>query len=553
MRIPSRFRAETKYVEATEKKANVNLPMMARVGRGDAASTLRVAGRDNFYHIRLINDPHRLTQCFSPVVALAYDDYIYVAKASDRKLTYYEFVAFIETVGGVSSPLINARGIIIPDNLVQGFYIEDDDSVGAGTPEYLRIVTTDGGQALEWNFNNDDVNFIINANAIPSAFDLDGALGGITLAGPSVQVPDNWWLGLGGAAGRLVFDVTPAPDQVVLTAADLNMAGNDIIIPDAQADAMHVIDDTTAIEFQRFVTTAATQATVFNNGEADVDFRVAASGITNAFFVQGSDGFVGLGTAAPSEMLHLLSSVSTEPVLLLENTNADALAHVLEFYKNSAGPADNDDLGAIDFYGETSTGAKERYAYILSESLDVTNGDTGGSLRFQVVMDATERNLLEIKGYNGSVNEGEVVVNENGQDVDFRVEAAGAANALFVEGSTGYVGVGLASPQGHFHQFGAVSGLMHWEYNGLAGVAQTIIPNAAGDVTEMIYVQSVVTEVTGAGREGHTSWVEPGGSQIIYDDGVDTVTLSVAAAGNVTIVRTAGADTFRVSLWLMWI
>lgn len=39
-----------------------------------------------------------------------------------------------------------------------------------------------------------------------------------------------------------------------------------------------------------------------------------------------------------------------------------------------------------------------------------------------------------------------IIVNEAGADVDFRVEASGEANALFVEGSTGNVGIGTGTP-----------------------------------------------------------------------------------------------------------
>lgn len=38
----------------------------------------------------------------------------------------------------------------------------------------------------------------------------------------NLTMADDAWIGLGGAAGRLVFDSTPAPDQLEVTAADLN-------------------------------------------------------------------------------------------------------------------------------------------------------------------------------------------------------------------------------------------------------------------------------------------------------------------------------------------
>ncbi|KKM19381.1 hypothetical protein LCGC14_1656250, partial [marine sediment metagenome] len=43
------------------------------------------------------------------------------------------------------------------------------------------------------------------------------------------------------------------------------------------------------------------------------------------------------------------------------------------------------------------------------------------------------------------------VFNEAGADVDFRVEGVGAANALFVQGSDGNVGIGTSTPQRNLH------------------------------------------------------------------------------------------------------
>jgi len=39
-----------------------------------------------------------------------------------------------------------------------------------------------------------------------------------------------------------------------------------------------------------------------------------------------------------------------------------------------------------------------------------------------------------------------ITINDSGNDADFRVEGVGAENALFVQGSDGYVGIGTASP-----------------------------------------------------------------------------------------------------------
>jgi len=44
---------------------------------------------------------------------------------------------------------------------------------------------------------------------------------------------------------------------------------------------------------------------VFNEDSADVDFRVESNNIDDALFVQGSDGFVGIGTQSPSSPLDI--------------------------------------------------------------------------------------------------------------------------------------------------------------------------------------------------------------------------------------------------------
>ena len=63
-------------------------------------------------------------------------------------------------------------------------------------------------------------------------------------------------------------------------------------------------------------------AITINDSGADADFRVEGSGAENALFVQGSDGNVGIGTAAPTEMLHLQGSGNIKSVI--ESTDATA-------------------------------------------------------------------------------------------------------------------------------------------------------------------------------------------------------------------------------------
>ncbi len=72
-------------------------------------------------------------------------------------------------------------------------------------------------------------------------------------------------------------------------------------------------------------------------------------------------------------------------------------------------------------------------------------------------------------------SEGAVTINDSGADVDFRVEGSGAANALFVQGSDGKVGIGTNSPTSVFEisgtgaQYSKVANGSNKAYMGVAG------------------------------------------------------------------------------------
>ena len=91
-----------------------------------------------------------------------------------------------------------------------------------------------------------------------------------------------------------------------------------------------------------------------------------------------------------------------------------------------------------------------------------------------------------------------------------------------------------------------------WGYNGVDGTARTIIANGTGDVTEGITVQYVASEVTGTDSYGGIVYLEPSDSFAINTDGTNALTLACAADGSVTIQRTAGTDTYKVMLWMVW-
>jgi len=190
----------------------------------------------------------------------------------------------------------------------------------------------------------------------------------------------------------------------------------------------------------------------FTNHSSDASsmyFATAYEGNTRNKMMITPTGKVGIGTDAPTELLHLKSSTSAKPTLLIENTHADINAGTLDFMKNTGdnSEADDDLLGIIRFKGDDSANVMNTYASIAGYSQHVANEDESGGLTIEILHDGTAKNMFEINSYGqGVVGDGTIVFNEQGNDMDFRVEAVGAANALFVKGSDGKVGIGTDDP-----------------------------------------------------------------------------------------------------------
>ena len=81
--------------------------------------------------------------------------------------------------------------------------------------------------------------------------------------------------------------------------------------------------------------------------------------------------------------LEVESSAASEPVVTIKNTNAGTTAGSLRFTKDGASAADDDVLGAVDFYGEDSTAASTQYVNIEAISADITDGAENGTLNFK--------------------------------------------------------------------------------------------------------------------------------------------------------------------------
>ena len=161
-----------------------------------------------------------------------------------------------------------------------------------------------------------------------------------------------------------------------------------------------------------------------------------------------------------SDMLSLGSSESGKPVVTLSNTNTDAVAPVLNFWKDVVG-ANDDKLGTIRFIGEddgTGGFAYQSFAEIVGSIKNAVAGSEAGRLEF---------NIAE---YDGTVTTG---LKLEGQPDDGEIDVtigAGAASTTTIAGDL-HVGGETITSDGYSGQ-STSAGTLSWN-----GATCKIFPN----------------------------------------------------------------------------
>jgi len=151
-----------------------------------------------------------------------------------------------------------------------------------------------------------------------------------------------------------------------------------------------------------------TGGAVFNEGGADVDFRVESSGNANMLFVDGGADAVGIG----------VSDVA-DAKLVIQSTGVDGT------YANVLSAQYSGNSNEHNVIGTTVSSTAANSGFIFKAS------DGGGSTGTTEVLKLTRAGAI---------------FNDGGADQDFRVESSGNANMLFVDGGSDRVGIGTGSP-----------------------------------------------------------------------------------------------------------
>lgn len=129
------------------------------------------------------------------------------------------------------------------------------------------------------------------------------------------------------------------------------------------------------------------------------------------------------------------------------------------------------------------------------------------------------------------------------------------SQSLFVEGITpgvAYKPVVINGTVIEF-RFSNGAGAKLAKLTGIVGSAQSVIADAAGDVTLVLSGTFTVSDGAGNVAGGVITATAPSGTFNLYDDGgTNTCQLQISAGGAVTVIRTAGSRTYAVNLNLNW-
>ena len=169
----------------------------------------------------------------------------------------------------------------------------------------------------------------------------------------------------------------------VTTIAGLTSGGDANTVKIESGDAFNVVSGVTTLN----------GGVVLNENSADVDFRVESDANTHALFLEGSTGNIGIGTSSPP------SYGSTFTVLQANNTAS----------------------GIVQANNSTNSVTTEIEA-------EGTRGAVGTRTNHDFVIKTNQTERMRIKS-------SEVVINEDGADQDFRIEADANENTFKIDAS----------------------------------------------------------------------------------------------------------------------
>jgi hypothetical protein len=222
------------------------------------------------------------------------------------------------------------------------------------------------------------------------------------------------------------------------------------------------------------------------NGDLDVD------GTTNLDVVD-IDGAVDMAStlqvdgAITSSAGATITTADNTNQLTLVSTDADAaVGPVLDLYRNSGSPADDDFLGKINFRGRNDNSQDVDYGFLSYFISDASDGTEDAFMQMGLMIGGSATLMLE-------ASPTEIAFNQSGSGQNFRVETSATTHALFVDNSNNHVNIGGSSDLG---------GLL----------------NVAGDINLVVGSGNPAFTIKTAGTGNNPSIAYRAGDNVVFDN-----------------------------------
>ena len=337
----------------------------------------------------------------------------------------------------------------------------------------------------------------------------------------------------------------------------LTGTANQIIITDNGANSTVVlslpqdIDTVSSPTFVDLTLSGLTEGSVLFSGPGGLISEDNAS-----FFWDDSSNELGIGTNTPGA------------TLVVQRNNDDAAGVGLYLTANSTSPTTNDVVGTISFRGKNSTGSELTYGRISYTIADPLSGAEDGIFKFDSTINGVILTFFEAANY--------VNIGNASDDIDISLLSQVGSPAVFVDSSTGNVGMGTNAPSAKLHAIKTTEqarfGYDTSNYStltmsstgrltiGLVGSNQTIaIGNSAGasqTATNGVFIgqnaganATTTTESIFIGRNAGQTALQAANSIFIGVNAGDTDAVNNSSSGtSIAIGRYAGTGGFKDSI-----
>jgi hypothetical protein len=165
---------------------------------------------------------------------------------------------------------------------------------------------------------------------------------------------------------------------------------------------------------------------------------------TDTLYVDSTNNRVGVNNASPTVSLDVAGTgrflkADNTSNLILETTDDDTgSGPLLDLFRNSATPADGDNLANIRFRGVNDAAAELSYAQIRAEIIDASSGTMDGKLELRVQRNGTVEDKI-------TCNADGVIINNAASNTDFQVKSNSLNSMIFMNAANSSLGIGSSS------------------------------------------------------------------------------------------------------------